>query len=93
GSLAHLAGDTITGFSVVDIPDYTTKTDPDADVIAITGLAAATYGKLLDSIVFTDGVLSLGKAGGGTILLEGLEGTHYTDTVLGSDGSILLYIV
>ncbi|MGE0719113.1 MAG: Ig-like domain-containing protein, partial [Alphaproteobacteria bacterium] len=82
GSVAHLAGDTITGF----------ETGKGGDVIAITGLAA-TAGKLLDSLAITGGVLSLGKVGGGTILFDDLAGTLHTDTALGSDGSLLLYIV
>ncbi len=85
GSVAHLADDTITYF--------TTGKDPDSDVIAITGLASK-YGKLLDSLTLVDGVLSLSKVGGGDIQFDGLgDDPHYTDTMLGTDGSILLYII
>ena len=48
------------------------------------------------SVALVDGVLSLSKVGGGEIKFtdemgDALEG--HTDTVLGADGSILLYIV
>ncbi len=82
GTLAQLSGDTIAGF----------ETGASGDAIAITGLASK-YGKLLDSLVFTDGLLSLSKVGGGELLLEGLEGSRHVDTMLGGDGAILLYIV
>ncbi|MGE0718775.1 MAG: hypothetical protein AB7P02_25230, partial [Alphaproteobacteria bacterium] len=90
----HLAGDTISGFHLSeDSKSPKNDADADADVIAITGLNPATQGKYLDSLVITGGVLSLSKVGGGQIVFEGLADGHYTDTVLGSDGSILLYIV
>ncbi|MGE0726051.1 MAG: Ig-like domain-containing protein, partial [Alphaproteobacteria bacterium] len=82
GSVAHLSGDTVLGF----------ETGKGGDAIVITGLAS-TSGKYLDSLALIDGVLSLTKVGGGTILFDDLAGTHYTDTVLGSDGSVLIYVV
>ena len=85
GTVAHLSGDTIRGF--------VTGKSSTADVIAITGLAS-NKGKLLDSIVLVDNVLSLSKVGGGTITFENLEpGMHYTDTILGSAGEILVYVI
>uniref|UniRef100_UPI0035B26383 Ig-like domain-containing protein n=1 Tax=Stella sp. TaxID=2912054 RepID=UPI0035B26383 len=82
GTVAQLSGDRFAGF----------ETGKSGDVIAITGLAAK-YGKLLDSVTIADGVLSLAKVGGGEIAFDGLAGDHVTDTMLGSDGSILLYVV
>ncbi|MGE0716270.1 MAG: Ig-like domain-containing protein [Alphaproteobacteria bacterium] len=82
GTVAHLAADTIRSF----------ETGKNGDVIAVTGLAV-TSGKLLDSLAIVDGVLSLAKVGGGSLFFENLEGIWHTDTVLGSDGSILLYVV
>ncbi|BBK31902.1 hemolysin type calcium-binding protein [Stella humosa] len=87
GTVAHLTDDTIQGF-VVGLA---------GDLLAISGLAARN-GKLLDSIAITDGVLSLSKVGGGTILFEDLAGapwtgTHWTDTMTGGDGSILIYVM
>ncbi len=84
GTVAQLSGDTIQGF--------VTGKDVDSDVIVVTGLPSG-QGKYLDSIVLTGNVLSLSKVGGGTIHLDGLTGTMHTDTVLGSDGGILIYVV
>ena len=45
-------------------------------------------------LAIVDGVLSLSKVGGGQILFEDLgDGDWHTDTMLGGDGSILIYVV
>ncbi|MGE0714359.1 MAG: Ig-like domain-containing protein [Alphaproteobacteria bacterium] len=82
GTVAHLSGDIVSGFD----------TGRAGDVFAITGLSSAN-GKYLDSVAILDGVLSLSKVGGGVVTFEDLEGIRHTDTMLGSDGAILIYIV
>ena len=82
GTVVHLGGDTIFGF----------ETGKAGDVLAITGLAAK-HGKLLDSVTVTDGVLSLSKVGGGTVVFADLDGTFVTDTMPGGDGAILVYVM
>ncbi|MCC7275659.1 MAG: right-handed parallel beta-helix repeat-containing protein, partial [Alphaproteobacteria bacterium] len=87
GTVAHLSGDTILGFRTGG------KGVAEADVIAVTGLSSSN-GKYLDSLVLSGNVLSLSKVGGGTITFEDLSaGTHFTDTVLGATGEILLYVL
>jgi Ca2+-binding RTX toxin-like protein len=90
GTVADLGGDTLAGWTTGKAASGT------SDVLVITGLQASKYGKLLDSVALVDGVLSLSKVGGGEIKVvdefgDALSG--HTDTVLGGDGSILLYIV
>ncbi|MGE0718455.1 MAG: Ig-like domain-containing protein [Alphaproteobacteria bacterium] len=82
GTIANLSGDTIEGF----------ETGPDGDMLAITGLAAASA-RLLDGLAVTDGYLSLARVGGGAVLFEDMSGVHYTDTMLGSDGSVMIYVM
>ena len=89
GTVAELGGDTLAGWTMGKAASGT------SDVLVIAGLQAK-YGKLLDSVALVDGVLSLSKVGGGEIKFvdefgDALSG--HTDTVLGGDGSILLYIV
>ncbi|MGE0716333.1 MAG: calcium-binding protein [Alphaproteobacteria bacterium] len=81
GTIAELSGDTVLGFDV----------GFRNDALQVLG-APATLGRFLDNLAVIDGLVNLSKAGGGLVHLDDTI-SGFTDTMLGSDGGIFVYVV